>query len=392
MRPYYTDPYTVDFETNVRRVFPMNGKTAVILEKTYFYPTSGGQEHDTGSINGIPVTDVIEENGEVVHLLSGEIEAGKADCRIDWKRRFENMQQHTGQHVLSAAFENLFTIQTVSSRLGEFVGTIDLSRQPTEPEVRAAVSEANRIVQENRDVVIHFADSSTIGSFKLRKQPKVDGTIRIVEVKDFDFSPCGGTHCTHTSEIGVILTGRIEKIKASSARIEFTCGGRATKRYYALQKSAIESAQLLSSTETETPLAIENLKRQIKDGGDRLKLVTERVLNGVCERFAMQLAASAESMSIFNLTSEVNSAEELRYVASCLSKKSTGSFAVYKNEGSICRMNLNLPRSDAESVMNQLRENFGAKGGGRNGFFSLNFELDQFARVVDKIKEQFQNG
>lgn len=392
MKPYYTDPYTVDFEAETIKIFQRNDKVAVVLDKSYFYPTSGGQEHDAGSINDVEVKDVIEEDGTIVHLLSGTIIPGRVTCEINWQRRFENMQQHTGQHILSAAFENIFDIQTVSSRLGEGIGTIDLSRHPLENEINLSVAAANKVIQENRDVVIHFADSTTIGSFKLRKQPKVEGTIRIVEVKDFDFSPCGGTHCTHTSEIGVILTGNVEKVKSSLTRIEFACGNRAIRHYYELHKSATESAKLLSTVAIELPDGIKKLKDQIQENGSRIKELSGRILAVVCERFKQQLEVSTEIVSVFNLSNEVSSTEELQYVASCISKQTTKAFVIFKNDGTICQMNLNFPTNNSDSVMNRLRSDFGVKGGGRNGFFSLNFDRSKFQNIIETITRDVKNG
>lgn len=394
MRPYYTDPYTVSFDAVVIESLPRDEKYIVQLDKSYFYPTSGGQEHDTGFISGVEVIDVLEENDSILHVLVGKIERGPAHCEINWQRRFENMQQHTGQHILSAAFENLFDIQTVSSRLGENVGTIDLSRQPTDEELKKVVDEANKIVQENREVVIHFADRSNIGSFKLRKPPKVEGTVRIVEVKDFDFSPCGGTHCTHTSEIGVILTGNVEKVKGSMTRIEFYCGGRAIAHYYKLHNASLESSRLLSTFVEEMPNAVGKLKNQVEEKDDKIKELSERILKAVCENLKPQLEESSQSFNIIDLHDVVTSGEELRFVASCVSREVKTSFAFYRNKENICQMNLNLTigEQEASNILNGLRKNFNAKGGGRNGFYSLNFEKAHFADVVEFLKKQLRNG
>ena len=393
MRSYYTDPYTVNFEAAVLELFQREGKSVVVLDKSFFYPTSGGQEHDTGFINGVAVVDVVEENDNILHILAGEIPKGKVNCEIDWKRRFGNMQQHTGQHILSASFENLFDIQTVSSRLGESVGTIDLSRQPTSEELEAAVAQANKIVQENREVVIHFADQSNVNSFKLRKPPKVEGTVRIIEVKDFDFSPCGGTHCTHTSEIGVILTGNIEKIKGSLTRIEFYCGNRAIAYYYRLHHSARESARLLSTFPEEMSIAIERMKNQLQEKDGKIKELSERILKSVCENLKPKLEQSSESFKVVDLNDDVASAEELRFVASSLAREVKTSFAFHRSEGNICQMNLNLMVDDkqASNILIELRNDFNAKGGGRNGFYSLSFGNSYLANVLELLKKKFQN-
>ncbi|MCL5268569.1 MAG: alanyl-tRNA editing protein [Bacteroidetes bacterium] len=393
MRPYYTDPYTVVFDANVIELKESEGKHAAILDSTYFYPTSGGQEHDTGFINGIPVVDVLEENDNIVHILAEKAEKGKAHCNIDWSRRFSNMQQHTGQHILSAAFENLFNISTVSSRLGENAGTIDLSRQPSEEEIQKAVAEANRIVREDREVAVHFADQQNIGSFNLRKPPKVEGTVRIIDVKDFDLSPCGGTHCTHASEVGFILTGDTEKVKGSLTRIGFYCGDRAISHYYRLHNSARDSARGLSTFVDEMPTAIEKLKSQLQEKDTRIKSLSERVLNSKCDELKPQIEKASGSLTVVDLTDDTVDANELRFVASCISRVVRKSFAFHRIDSNICQMNLNLLMSeeDANAVLNDLRNKCGVKGGGRNGFYSINFERARFDEVMEALRGRLTN-
>lgn len=394
MRPYYTDPYTVSFDATAVDLFQRDGKCTVVLDRSYFYPTSGGQEHDTGLIDGVEVVDVVEENDNVLHILVRDIAKGVVHCEIDWTRRFENMQQHTGQHILSAAFENLFDIKTVSSRLGETTGTIDLSRQPTSEELEAAVAQANKIVQENREVIVHSADHQNLGSFRLRKPPKVEGTVRIIEVKDFDFSACGGTHCTHASEVGIILTGNIEKVKGSLTRVEFFCGNRGIARYYALHNSTRDCARLLSSIVEELPAAVERLKNLTQDKDGKIKELSEKVLKAICGRLKPQLEKSSEILSVIDLTNEVASLEELRFVASSLAKEIRKSFVAYRIQDNICQMNLNFLLDDrkAAETLGELRIGFGTKGGGRNGFFSLNFEKANLEKVIEALKHRLQNG
>lgn len=399
MRPYYTDPYTVSFQSEVTQTIQVEGRFCVTLERSYFYPTSGGQEHDKGYINGIDVVDVVEENGKVVHILSGPIDTGEAHCIIDRQRRFGNMQQHTGQHILSAAFENLFEIQTVSSRLGDDLGTIDLSRQPSDQEIAEAVSLSNQIIQEDRQVVVHFADDSTIGNFKLRKPPKIIGTgpegreaVRIVEVKDFDFSPCGGTHCTHASEVGVVLTAGVEKVRGSRARISFACGNRGVEHYFKIHRSASESARALSAPIDALPVAIERLIAQNQENENRITRLTEKVLVDVCNKVGGQISASNGFLNVFDLSLEVGTAEELRHVASCLARKTNSAFAIIRGDGLLCQMNVNLPYGNADMKLARLRADLQVKGGGRNGFFSLTFDLDKLDRVIGILTGDAVNG
>ncbi|CUT05723.1 alanyl-tRNA editing protein, partial [Candidatus Kryptobacter tengchongensis] len=223
---YYNNSYTTQFKSKVIDVKKYNGKIALILDKTYFYPTSGGQEHDTGFINSARVVDVIElDNGEILHVIDGDVPSGDVECKIDWDRRFSNMQQHTGQHILSRAFEILLNAETISSRLGDDIGTIDLDIETLSyDKVHEVENLANQIIWENRDVKIHYVDDTEISKFPLRKQPKVSGTIRIVEVRDFDFSPCGGTHVSRTGEIGLVKVKRWERVKGGLTRVDFVCG------------------------------------------------------------------------------------------------------------------------------------------------------------------------
>ncbi len=394
MRPYYTDPYTIAFDASIVELSERDGQFAAILDSTYFYPTSGGQEHDTGTINGVPVIDVFEDGDKIVHLMTAKPEIGKVRCEIDWQRRFSNMQQHTGQHILSAAFENLFDISTVSSRLGEEAGTIDLSRAPSEGEVREAVEEANKIVREDREIVIHFAEQKDIASFKLRKPPKVEGTVRIVEVKGFDLSPCGGTHCTHSSEVGVILTGSTEKVKGSLTRIEFFCGNRALSQYYRLHKSTSETARILSALVDELPSSADRLKGQIQEKDSRIKFLSERVMGLKCEELKPRIEQSAERLPVVDLTADTTDANELRFVASCVSKGVGKSFAFHRCDSNICQMNLNLHESEvlAATILNELKNNLGVKGGGRNGFFSITFDKAKLDEVVRTLRGKLTNA
>ena len=389
MRPYYNDPYTVNFNATVIDTSKRDGEFIVSLDESYFYPTSGGQEHDTGFIEDSEVLDVFEEDGRVLHVVSGEVPAGKVNCRINWARRFNNMQQHTGQHILSAAFENLFGIETVSSRLGEYAGTIDLSRQPTDSEIDRVINETNAVIRDNRPVNVHYAERGSIGSFNLRKPPKVEGTVRIIEVRDFDMSPCGGTHCTHTSEIGVVLTGNVERVKSAITRIEFYCGDRALRRYYEVQKSARDTSRILFSAIEDIPSAAEKLRILVQEKENRLKFLTERVLEDMCEKLVARVKSGPAGVNFIDLTSELQTTEELRFVASCVSHKTSTSFAFERVDGNICYMNLNLyfEETRATAIMNELRAKCGVKGGGRNGFYSLAFEksrIDDVAALIEK--------
>src|SRR5207248_1258434 len=202
-RLYYTDPYLREFDATVQRVETRGGRALVTLDRTAFYPTSGGQPFDTGTLGDLPIVDVVddEHDGSVKHVVenAADVRVGQTvHGVIDWPRRFDHMQQHSGQHVLSAAFDKLFGVRTVSFHLGAAVSTIDLAREMTAAEIAAAETGANRVVWEDRPVSIRFADAEEAARLPLRKEPARGGVLRLIEVEGFDLSACGGTHVART--------------------------------------------------------------------------------------------------------------------------------------------------------------------------------------------------
>ena len=190
---------------------------------------------------------------------------------IDWARRFDHMQQHTGQHVLSAAFDRLLSVRTVSFHLGSTASTIDLAREVSADEIVRAEREANRVVWDNRPVAIRFADAADAATLGLRKETTREGVLRVIDVEDFDVSACGGTHVARTGAIGIIAVAAFEKFKGGT-RLEFLCGGRALAGYHALRDAVAASVRLLSVLPAELPAAIDrgqtdarDLRRQVKD-------------------------------------------------------------------------------------------------------------------------------
>jgi alanyl-tRNA synthetase len=274
-RLYYTDPYATEFDATVVNIEPVPGdatRCGVVLDRTTFYPTSGGQPFDTGTLGAARVVEVIDgDDGSIVHVVEGEVQAGPVHGRIDWPRRFDHMQQHTGQHVLSAAFDRVLQVRTVSFHLGSASSTIDLAREVTADEISRAEREANRVVWEDRPVTIRFADAEEAARLPLRKESRREGVLRLIEVEDFDVSACGGTHVSRTGAIGVIAVAASEKFKGGT-RLEFLGGGRALSGFHALGDSVAASMRLLSVLPAELPAAIERLqtdarelRRQLKD-------------------------------------------------------------------------------------------------------------------------------
>jgi alanyl-tRNA synthetase len=201
----------------------------------------------------------------VLHVVDGEaLQPGQVvQGRIDWARRFDHMQQHTGQHVLSAAFDTLFKARTVSFHMGAEVSTIDLDKAITEAQIAAAEREANRIVWEDRSVAISFVSSEEAAQLPLRKPPKKSGTLRLIGVEAFDLSACGGTHVARTGEIGIIAVGGWERFKGG-LRVEFLCGARALARFRTLRDTMGAAVRSLSVSVTDLPHGIERLQEESK--------------------------------------------------------------------------------------------------------------------------------
>ena len=233
-RLYYTDSTLTEFAAVVVAVEPADGCVAVRLDRTAFYPTSGGQPSDTGSLGSGRVVDVVDrEDGTVWHMVEaapaltvGETVHGQ----VDWPRRFDHMQQHSGQHVLSAAFAQLCVARTVGFHLGERASTIDLDRPLSPEQVVAGESSANAVVWDDRVVTVRLVSAEEAARLELRKRSSRTGRIRLVDVDRYDLSACGGTHVGRTGAIGIIAVSSTERFKGGT-RVGFVCGGLALRQF-----------------------------------------------------------------------------------------------------------------------------------------------------------------
>lgn len=248
---YINNSYLDEFEAEIVRIKPAaDGRWAVVLDRTAFYPASGGQPCDTGTLGDSPVVDVEERCGEVVHMTTACPDAGNGSIKgkVDWDRRFDHMQQHTGQHILSGAFWQELGLATVGFHMGAAVSHIDIDTPALHDDDVALVENlANRIVFENKSVIIHYADKESLSQFTLRKCPVKDfAAIRVIDIGGFDCSPCGGTHLARTGEAGLIKVRNWSK-KNGAMRVEFVCGGRALADYRQKNTVVAELSALLSA-------------------------------------------------------------------------------------------------------------------------------------------------
>ena len=368
-RIYYNDPYTTEFDATIVRIDPVEDNSAhrrVVLDRTAFYPTSGGQPFDTGTLGDVRVLEVEDsDDGEVVHIVEGDVGTGVVHGRIDWDRRFEHMQQHTGQHVLSAAFDRVLKVPTVSFHLGTASSTIDLAREVSAAEIARAEREANRVVWEDRPVAIRFADAAEVATLGLRKESKREGVLRLIDVENFDVSACGGTHVARTGAIGVIAVAGAERFKGAT-RLEFLCGGRALAGYHALRDSVAGSVRLLSVLPAELPSAIERaqaeareLRGQIKDlhgrlAGHEAATLIDRAEPAGSARAVVAALAGWDASGLKGIASTI--AARPGHVAVLISTPTPAAVVV------ACAPDVTI---DASATLKKLTAQFGGKGGGR---------------------------
>lgn len=267
-RLYYSDPLLREFSCNVLQCEPSSHNSSstpvyeVITDVTAFYPNSGGQPSDRGTLDGADVIDVIERDDIVIHITPADVPLGPTTGRIDIERRFDHMQQHSGQHILSAAFARLFRFETVGFHLGDEYVTIDLDATEISPDQLAAVERlACEVVFQNRRVESKFWNPEALDRSKLRKPTSRVDNIRIVDIDDFDLSACGGTHVRATGEVGLIKITRTERLR-NITRVEFVCGRRALSDYRLKNSVALASAAAMSVHVRELPEAIERTLAQ----------------------------------------------------------------------------------------------------------------------------------
>ena len=292
-RRYYGDSYTWQFDATVVEAPSDASAPIVVLDASYFYPTSGGQPHDVGTLGSAKVTDVHirEADGAVVHVLDAPIPLGSAAATIDGVRRFDHMQQHTGQHILSQAFLRVANAATIGFHLGIETISIDLDASTlSEARIAEAAELANRLVSGNVEVRSWFPSATELETLALRKMPDVDGPVRVVAIGDFDYSACGGTHVARSSEVELLSVLRVERMKRGT-RIEFLAGHRARADYARKHVIVRELSAALTCAPAEIVDAVGRLSSTVVESRRTLATYRERDLDDEAAR--LRAAATA---------------------------------------------------------------------------------------------------
>lgn len=326
---YHQNQYQRTFSSVVVEAREVDGKPAVILEQTAFYPTSGGQPHDTGTLNGVPVIDVLEdEQQQIIHLLAQPLRTGRVEGQINWERRFDHIQQHTGQHLLSQAFVQICNAETISFHLGEESATIDVNIAGIEPETLLKVEHlANQVIYENRDVRAHIVAKEELDHFPVRKPPTVDMNIRILEIKDFDYSPCGGTHCSKTGEIGVIKITKAENYKGG-VRIHFLCGARAVRDYQQKTTVVRQLSEIMSSGESDLPANVQKLQEDVKNLRRDYHHLTQQLLDYEAKVLSAERERCGEGYMLLRLFENRNP-KDLKILVAKVLEQSPGTVVLF---------------------------------------------------------------
>jgi len=385
-RLYYDDAYLLEFDAEVAERTVHEGSPAVVLDATAFYPESGGQPWDRGTLGGVEVLKVLDLDGTILHVLKAEIASGRVTGKIDRTTRLDHMQQHTGQHVLSQAFWELLKGETLSFHMGPDISTLEIGLKAIDDAGGDRVEDrANAIVWEDREVKTYFVPEERIGEVPLRRPPKKQGLLRVVEVDGFDYSACGGTHVGRTGEIGLIKLGGIEKIRGN-LRFEFLCGGRALRDYRAKDRTVRKLSAAFSCPAADVSGHVERLSAE----GKALK----RRAHGIAERLAafeaaeiVRDASERASGRVIAGVFEDKTPEETRFLALNIIKK--GQFAVAYGAAGESQGHLIVARSEAiQTDLRRLTPVIGAmvpvKGGGGPSLIELvTVEKSRLRDIVD---------
>ena len=276
-RLYCEDSYKITAKSSIAST--SKDGLQLILDETIFYPSSGGQLHDTGTINGVEVLDVWEEHDEIIHKVASPLKISEADCKIDWSRRFDHMQQHTGQHLLTATFEKLYQAPTLSFHLGKAYTTIDIRISKLTTEICEQVeTEVNDTIWKNLAVKVYQVPQGQRNQIPFRKPPQVEGSIRVVEIDSLDYSACGGTHVRSIGELGLLKITDFESYKGMY-RVSFVCGKRALLNYQVLQRTIHSLKRTLAVPVPELTRKTEMLLETQTTQAKQLKKFSEQLLD-----------------------------------------------------------------------------------------------------------------
>jgi len=402
-RLYYDDAFEKEFTARVMHceVLPPDVSAGItgsvwglILDRTAFYPTSGGQPNDLGKIGDANVLDVRDEGNEILHLVDRKPSDPEVNCCINWPRRLDHMQQHTGQHLLSAMFQERFGLPTVSFHLGAELSTIDLrGPEPTKEILEGAERAANQIIFEDRPVNVRYGTADEFARLGVRKEVEREGILRAIEIEGADLQPCGGTHVKRTGQIGVVLVRRCTKVR-QDWRVEFVCGGRA-------ERMARHDFELLRDAAEKLSCAPEDIvaasMRAIaeRDGNFKtLRGLQERLSEAEAVLALQSITPGAGGLRIVSRVVEGVPADYLGFFATAFVKSEKAiALLAAEEDGHLLFAQHSSAGKDMNALLKEVLEKVGGKGGGTRDFARgrLN-DAAQAARSLLLAKEMLAAG
>lgn len=404
-RLYYDDAYLANFTATVTERTTVDGCPAVLLDRSAFYPTSGGQQHDTGSLGGVAVTDVqVTKEGEVVHLLAAPLPADvhTVECTLHWPRRFDHMQQHSGQHLLSQAFYRVLGLETVSVHFGDELCTLDLAGESLSPGDLVQVERhANQIVWEDRAIRAYEVTDADLSAIPLRRAPKVTGKIRIVEIDGYDWSACGGTHVATTGSIGPIALLRAERSKGNPStsaghrsRVYFVCGERAVDDARRRRQLLGDAAALLDTAAEDLPALLAARQERMKEQDRLLRAMQEEVLGYRAQNMLAQAEVVGGVRLVAGVMDDLDAAG-LKSLAGGL-VGNPGVVALLAcgvgGKGTAIFARSADVELHAGQLLRGLLPRFGGSGGGRPDFAQGGLDGEHLAELIEVARQEVGRG
>jgi alanyl-tRNA synthetase len=384
---FYKDPYLTQCEAEVKEIINKDGKIFIVLDKTPFYPEGGGQPSDLGEINGVKVLYVYEEGGIIYHQVEKIVEVKEVLCIIDFERRFDHMQQHSGEHLLSGAILKLYNGNNKGFHLGEDYVTLDIDIDGMTDEMLSTVEdEVNSYIYKNREICTYVVTKEESKKFPMRKQIDVDEDVRVVEAKNMDCCPCCGTHVRRTGEIGIIKIIKGERYKGMT-RIYLNCGIRALKDFQNKQNIISSLNKHLSSDENNLVQRVESQSLEI----EKLK----KELNGLKKMMAENEADNiikTESSKIILRKYEDKSFDDIPLIAAALSSKNYILILSSLKDNKILFINDSDSDTNCGKLFKENIKEFNGKGGGNakraQGSFENREDLINFSEFLNKISAE----
>ena len=392
-RLFWEDPYCREFTAVVQETGEHEGQFAAVLNQTAFYPTSGGQPNDLGQLGGVPVVDVVEARDHILHLLAEPLSPGRVVGHIDWARRLYHMQQHTGQHILSQAFERVLSAKTVSFHLGEASCSIDLDRDDCDLADLARVEDlANCVVMENRPVLAHELAPGDTASLSLRAELPDHDRVRIVSITDFDQCACCGTHLRNTGETGPIHIRRSAP-QRDGTRVEFLCGHRAIADYRDRDRVLQQAARGLSVGSEELIQAIERVRAAEAAARREVVSLRKRLLESEWPVFLAQ-AESINGLRVICRVLGGYDSGNMRYVAQRVTEQPgvVALLAVTDPSPQFCFVRSQDVACDMGALLHQAAAPFGGRGGGRpHAAQGGNVAAEDLGKLLDDARRRLES-